>query len=139
MVQRYDNQIILPYINRNHEELHGDYKAYHFLYTSRIGYTFYITAPEDYARVSEQINDVLKQTGLDENYELRKLRTNKMLSSNYKDQLMINVIVCVLTFIFSLFTLVFTMLYKVDNNMKTYAVYMVVGETYNEIISRILF
>ena len=139
MVQRYDNQIILPYINRNHEELHGDYKAYHFLYTSRIGYTFYITAPEDYARVSEQINDVLKQTGLDENYELRKLRTNKMLSSNYKDQLMINVIVCVLTFIFSLFTLVFTMLYKVDNNMKTYAVYMVVGETYNEIIRRILF
>ena len=135
----YDNQILLPYIERNLSDLLGDYRRYMFLYTSRVNFSFYIVEQTNYEEVRLKLEDLLAQTGLNEIYSLRKLRIDKEISSNYKDQLSISIVVCITTLLFSLFSFVFTMLYKIDGNMKNYAIRMVVGETRTEIALRYLF
>ncbi|MBQ4627703.1 MAG: ABC transporter permease [Clostridia bacterium] len=138
-IYSYDNIILLPYIERNLYDLLGEYKSYFYLYATRINRAFFIVEPEKYEDVKNQIDALLVQTGLDEIYETVKIRVEKELASNYKDQLAISIVVCITTLLFSLFSFVFTMLYKIDGNMKNYAIRMVIGETRTGIAMRYLF
>jgi len=138
-IYSYDNIILLPYIERSFSDLLGEYGSYFNLYATRINRAFFIVEPEKYEDVKNQIDALLVQTGLDEIYETVKIRVEKELASNYKDQLAISIVVCITTLLFSLFSFVFTMLYKIDGNMKNYAIRMVIGETRTGIAMRYLF
>ena len=138
MIFSYDTRVLLPYMERNLEEVfyHNKYVG---LYTSRFTNSYYIADSEDYERIHQEVLDLLDEVGLGEYYETFKIRIAKELSNNYKDQLAISIVVCMATLLFSLFSFVFTMLYKIDGNMKNYAIRMVVGETRNGIAMRYLF
>jgi len=138
-VYSYDTRVLIPYIERGMEDFFGDYSKFTFLYTSRFKSSFFITEPQNYERVHQEVLDLLDEVGLGEYYETVKLRISKELSNNYKDQLAISIVVCMATLLFSLFSFVFTMLYKIDGNMKNYAIRMVVGETRTGIAMRYLF
>ena len=138
-VYSYDNRILVPYFERGVDDVFGDYSKYAYLFTHRFTSSYFVTDPQDYERVHQEVLNLLDEVGLGEYYETFKLRISKELSSNYKDQLTISLVVCIATLLFSLFSFVFTMLYKIDGNMKNYAIRMVVGETRHEIAIRYLF
>ncbi|MBO5036316.1 MAG: ABC transporter permease [Clostridia bacterium] len=141
-ISSYDNIVLLPYIERPLSDLFGDYSSYVFLFSTRLLFSFYIIEPDQYESAMEQIEELLASPELKELSELIrpfKLRIEKELASNYQDQLAISIVVCITTLLFSLFSFVFTMLYKIDGNMKNYAIRMVVGETRTGIAMRYLF
>ncbi|MBQ6051651.1 MAG: ABC transporter permease, partial [Clostridia bacterium] len=142
-IYKYDNFIIAPYIEKDLFEMIGEnsgYDRFLDLFTSRfVQFSFFIIKSESYETVREELKDLLDETGLDIYFTFYRHRVEKELASNFKDQLAISVVVCVTTLLFSLFSLVFTMLYKIDDNMKNYAIRMVVGETYGGIAFRYLF
>ncbi|MBO5037817.1 MAG: hypothetical protein J6D42_12160 [Clostridia bacterium] len=135
----YDTRILVPYFERGVDDVFGDYSKYAYLFTHRFTSSYFVTEPQDYERVHQEVLDLLDEVGLGEYYETVKLRISKELSNNYKDQLAISIVVCMATLLFSLFSFVFTMLYKIDGNMKNYAIRMVVGETRTGIAMRYLF
>ena len=138
-IRTYNNHIVIPNIERSREELLGDYKDWVFLYTSRFMQCYYIIEPEQFDEVRAKLDALLVKYDFDDTICTFKPRIEKELASNYKDQLAISIIVCMITLLFSLFSFVFTMLYKIDSNMKNYAIRMVVGETRNGIAMRYLF
>jgi len=138
-IRTYNNHIVIPNIERSREELLGDYKDWVFLYTSRFMQCYYIIEPEQFDEVRAKLDALLVKYDFNDTVCTYKPRIEKELASNYKDQLAISIIVCMITLLFSLFSFVFTMLYKIDSNMKNYAIRMVVGETRNGIAMRYLF
>ena len=138
-VLSYDNIILIPYPEMDLETYKNEFSEFKFLYTSKFCYAYYIIDPDKYAQVREKLDDLLEETGLSENFCTYKKRIEKELASNYADQLSISIFACALTLVFSLFSIVFTMLYKIDGNIKNYAIRMVVGETAGGITVRFLF
>ncbi len=138
-VRSYDNIILIPYPEMDLEAYKNEFREFKFLYASRLSNAYYIIDPDKYAQVREKLDDLLDETGLSENFCTYKKRIEKELSSNYADQLSISIFACALTLVFSLFSIVFTMLYKIDGNIKNYAIRMVVGETPAGITVRFLF
>ncbi|MBQ6172535.1 MAG: ABC transporter permease [Clostridia bacterium] len=138
-VYSYDNIILLPAIERDFETIFNNHKDQIFLFTGRINNAFLIIEPKRTEEILPQIDELLKKYELDDIYRTFKSRTEKELASNYYDQLIISVAVCIATILFSLFSFIFTMLYKIDSNIKNYAIHMVVGETYSGIAVRYIF
>lgn len=138
-VYSFDNIILLPVIERDFKSIFNDYRSSLFLFASRINDAFFICEPEEYEDIRAQVDDLLRQSGLDAVYETVKCRTEKELASNVKEQYIISVAVCMATLTFSLFTFIFSMLYKIDDNIKNYAISIVVGATYGDISIRYLF
>ncbi len=142
-VYKYDNYVVLPYIERDLADMldeHSPYDRFLEMFPRRfLYYTFFIIPQKSYERVKGELQDLLVETGLDEVASIWHHRVQKELASNIKDQLAICIVVCITTLIFSLLSLVFSMLYKIDDNMKNYAIRMVVGETYGGIALKYLF
>ncbi|MBO5298778.1 MAG: hypothetical protein J6B51_01695, partial [Clostridia bacterium] len=90
MIFSYDTRVLLPYMERNLEEVFY-YNKYVGLYTSRFTNSYYIADSEDYERIHQEVLDLLDEVGLGEYYETFKIRIAKELSSNYKDQLAISI------------------------------------------------
>ena len=135
-VLKYDNWIVVPYIEK---DLAGCMEAGRTnLFTSRIVASFFVCEPQNLAAVRDKIDSLLEKYGFDNMFDTFKCRIEKELADNFKDQLVISITVCVASLLFSLFSFIFTMLYKIGNNMKNYAIRMVVGETYGEITLRYL-
>ena len=139
MIFSYDNMVLMPYMERDLDDIMGEYSEYSGQYTQRFVSSFFIADTEKYEEIKQQVLALLAEVGLDDLYEIWELRIEKELASNYQDQLAISIVVCITTLLFSLFSFVFTMLYKIDGNMKNYAIRMVVGETLNGIAMRYLF
>ena len=138
-VYSYDTAILIPSILRSADDLLNAFSDYRYLFGMRITGSFCVIDEKKYDTVKKQIEDLIVLHDLDDLFYVRKLRIQKELASNYKDQLVISIAVCIATLLFSLFSFIFTMLYKIDGNMKNYAIRMVVGETYGGIAFRYLF
>lgn len=136
-VYRYDNHIIVPYIEKDLDGCIAVKRSN--LFTSRFKASFYVCDSQKLDEVKERIQAALDKNDLSDMFYTQRARVQKELASNYADRLSISVAVCVATMIFSLFSIVFSMLYKIDENIKNYAIRMVVGETYGNITFRYLF
>ncbi len=137
VISKYDNQIVVPYIEKDLEGCMSS--GWTGLFTSRFVSSFFVCDPQKLEEVTNKITSLLEKYGLSELYFTSKIRIQKELASNFKDQFTISLVVCITTILFSLFSFIFTMLYKIDDNMKNYAIRMVVGETYGEIAFRYIF
>ncbi len=135
----FDNIILVPYAELSLDDILEHHPNCLQLFTTRMEYSYYVIEQNKYDTVISQLQDILKKNGLDEYYSFFKMRLMKELASNFKDQLAISIAVCIATLLFSLFSFIFTMLYKIDDNMKNYAIRMVVGETYGGISFRYIF
>ncbi|MBO4392527.1 MAG: ABC transporter permease, partial [Clostridia bacterium] len=141
-VYTYDNYIVAPVIERELKDFFEEgskYTKYLDFFNSRMLYCYYVVKPEAYETVRSRLEELLVETELDDLFTVRRQRVEKELASNFKDQLVISIAVCIATLLFSLFSFIFTMLYKIDDNIKNYAIRMVVGETYGGIAFRYLF
>ncbi|MBQ6171651.1 MAG: ABC transporter permease [Clostridia bacterium] len=137
----YDSIIIKPIIERKADEIleNEEYLPYLGQLGAVIDQAFLLIEPEKQDEVVSEIENLLDEFELSDYVRLFHLRIDKEIVSNYNDQLVIGIVACVLTLIFSLFSFIFTMLYKIDNNIKNYAIRMVVGETYTGISLRYIF
>ena len=136
-VLKYDNWIVVPYLEK---DLEGCIESGRMnLFTSRFISSFFVCEQEKLESVGEKIDSLLVKYDLSDLYSTFRCRIEKELANNFKDRLVISITVCIAALVFSLFSFVFTMLYKINNNIKNYAVRMVVGETYGDISFRYLF
>ena len=134
---KYDNYIVVPYIEKDLEGCMAANRTN--LFTSRFVASFFVCEPQKLDETRERVDSILEQYGFSDLFYTFRCRIEKELSENYADQLFISIAVCIATFLFSLFSFIFTMLYKIGINMKSYAIRIVVGETYGEIAFRYLF
>jgi hypothetical protein len=133
----YDNYIVVPYLEK---DLDGCIAAGRLdLFTSRFVNSFFVCAPQKLDEVRGKIDGLLEKYGLSDVFYTFRCRIQKELASNYVDKLSISVAACIVTLLFSLFSFIFTMLFKINDNIKNYAIRIVVGETYSNIAFRYLF
>ncbi|MBQ6052390.1 MAG: ABC transporter permease [Clostridia bacterium] len=136
-VSRYDNYIVVPDLEK---DLDGCLAAnFSRLFTARFIDAYYACEPQKLDDVKATINTLLEKNGLGDYFYAFRCRSQSELASNYVDKLSISIAACIATLLFSLFSFIFTMLYKIDDNIKNYAIRMVVGETYANISFRYLF
>ena len=93
VVFSYDNQLLLPLTERLLSELLDGHNSFFYQFGARIDTTFFIIEPKKYDEVVFQIESLLEETGLNEIYRPFKIRIEKELASNYKDQLAISIVV----------------------------------------------
>ena len=136
-LNRYDNYIVVPYLEKDLDGCKGANRLN--LFTSRFVSSFFVCAPQKLDEVRGKIDGLLEKYGLSEYYLTFRCRIEKELASNYVDKLSISVAACIATLLFSFFSFIFTMLFKINDNIKNYAIRMVVGETYGGIAFRYLF
>lgn len=136
-VEKYDNYIVVPDLEK---DLDGCLAAKRSdLFTARFISAYYACEPQKLDDVKATINTLLEKNGLGDYFYAFRCRSQSELASNYVDKLSISIAACIATLLFSLFSFIFTMLYKIDDNIKNYAIRMVVGETYANISFRYLF
>lgn len=141
--------IVIPYFYKTLEQWLGFHennpqyageKDYAKYYLYGLGATLfttkhYVTSEETEAEAYAELNDILKNTGLDSNYEALKIISPEHLADRYGERTEIQGYLLIIMLILSMLSIVFVSINNISSNIKTYAIHNLVGETKGTIIA----
>lgn len=144
----FDTYIIIPYIYKSLDEwlaFRDEYNTYTTTYYCVNQYTIgtgigvfttkqYVTDELHEAAALAEMEEYLKEAGLNEEYKMAKVIGTSQLADQYEERTNLQGYLLAVMLVLSLMSIIFASVNKISGNIKTYAVHELLGATQRRII-----
>ncbi len=135
----YNDAALIPYLDASLDEYLENFDSLLGIFPKRIYGASYIFEGGTYDTIQPQILQIAEKYGLSDYIKITKSKVERVLSSNYQDRYNVSLSFMIISVVLSVLSVVFIMLYSIENEVKQNAIRMLVGQTQGQIILRSVF